>query len=50
MPHVVAADIDMTSLHLLFVHADRLDQPLKMTDGSQVPRRFMQALLQGLLR
>jgi YD repeat-containing protein len=35
MPLVVVADIDTMSPNLYFVHADHLDRPLKMTDGTE---------------
>jgi RHS repeat-associated protein len=35
LPLAVVADVDTLSPNLYFVHADHLDRPLKMTDGSQ---------------
>lgn len=35
MPLAVVADVDTASPNLYFVHADHLDRPLKMTDGSE---------------
>jgi len=35
MPLALVADIDTAMPHLYFVHADHLDRPLKMTDGSE---------------
>ena len=35
MPLAVVADVDTPSPQLLFVHADHLDRPLKMTDAAQ---------------
>jgi RHS repeat-associated protein len=35
MPLAVVADVDTMSPQLWFVHADHLDRPLKMTDGTQ---------------
>jgi RHS repeat-associated protein len=35
MPLAVVADVDTVSPKLWFVHADHLDRPIKMTDGSQ---------------
>jgi RHS repeat-associated protein len=35
MPLAVVADVDTVSPKLWFVHADHLDRPIRMTDGSQ---------------
>jgi YD repeat-containing protein len=35
MPLAVVADIDTMTPHLYFVHADHLDRPIKMTDGTE---------------
>jgi RHS repeat-associated protein len=35
LPLAVVADVDTASPHLYFVHADHLDRPIKMTDGSK---------------
>jgi hypothetical protein len=35
MPLAVVADVDTTSPQLWFVHADHLERPIKMTDGSK---------------
>jgi RHS repeat-associated protein len=35
LPLAVVADVDTLSPQLWFVHADRLDRPVRMTDGSQ---------------
>jgi RHS repeat-associated protein len=35
MPLAVVADVDTASPNLYFVHADHLDRPLKMTDGTE---------------
>jgi RHS repeat-associated protein len=35
MPLAVVADVDTASPQLWFVHADHLDRPVKMTDGSK---------------
>jgi hypothetical protein len=35
MPLAVVADVNTASPSLYFVHADRLNRPIKMTDGSQ---------------
>lgn len=36
MPLAVVADVDTVSPKLWFVHADHLNRPVRMTDGSQV--------------
>jgi RHS repeat-associated protein len=35
MPLAVVADVDTANPNLYYVHADHLDRPLKMTDGSE---------------
>jgi RHS repeat-associated protein len=35
LPLAVVADVDTASPNLYFVHADQLDRPVKMTDGSK---------------